>query len=170
MRMRPHPIIVTIVGLGNVGRSILHELLCQSRWLEINIMDPSDQVSGSLLDLGHASMLNGRARFTINNRSKLADSDFIFHCAGVSIPPGHTREYAMYENLHITYDVFSNYEPYKEDPKIIVLSNPLDILSLCSWKASGLPRGECDRCWYHARQPATGLLPEVGHGRPGRNT
>ena len=138
--MRSSKYIVSILGLGNVGRSILHELLTLPLDLEINIIDPSEEIAGSVLDLGHASMLHPGVRFTINNSAKLDDSDFIFHAAGVSIPKGHPREFAMYENVHITREIFRNYTPYKASPKIIVVSNPVDVIALHTWKYSGLPK------------------------------
>lgn len=129
--------IISILGFGHVGRTIMNLLLSHESGYEINVMDPSEDISGSLLDLGQAAMLSKKKRIYVNNRSKLNDSDFIFHCAGVSIPEGRSREYAMHENIHITREIFEHFEPYR-DPIIIVVSNPVDVIAEAALRASRL--------------------------------
>ncbi|GEM_PF-4649461 len=130
---------ISVVGFGNVGRSLVHELLNEQEDTLINIVDPGDDIEGSVLDLGHGAMLSPHIRFELNNFSTLPKSDYIFVCAGACLPPGESRDYGMEVNEEIMREVFHNFPSHSSKARVIVLSNPVDTMSLCVWKASGLP-------------------------------
>ena len=139
--MRPYSHInITLVGFGNVGRCILNVLLQDHhRRYRVNILDPSNKVSGSMRDLGHASMLTKRHEIVWNCTDQFNEADFIFYSAGKAIPINETRNFSMADNIATVHEVFQNFTPIN-NPTIIVISNPVDVVSLEIMKASGVDK------------------------------
>lgn len=129
---------VTLVGFGNVGKCVLNVMLQDHhRSFNINILDPDPNISGSLRDLGHACMLAKRHEIIWNSQEAFESADFIIFCAGRAIPIGANRSFALDENRKIVQDVFHNFKA-KADPILIVVSNPVDVISLEILQASKL--------------------------------
>lgn len=131
-------LVVTIIGFGNVGRNIAHILIntpdCQ---FTINIMDPSPNVRGSILDLGQATFLPQKHSIIENSREFLNTSDFIFYSAGFGVPPGGSRSDLSKRNCDLVDEIFKDYKP-AVDAKIIAITNPVDNVAHRIYQASGL--------------------------------
>lgn len=158
---------VSIVGFGNVGRSVLNVLLHEAHHaFHLNVIDPSPEISGSVRDLRHSAMLTKYHRIFVNDYERLERAHFIIFCAGSSIPIGHPREYAMMENAGIAKDVFSELS-FSNNPMIIALTNPVDVITDCIRGITGLPyqqvvgigalidtlRMECQLSWVTKTNP-----------------
>lgn len=128
---------ITILGLGNVGSTIASLLLCQKDSLTINIMDPSPDVEGNLLDLQHAVALEKRHKFSVNDYAAFVESDFIFHTAGARIVGNNNRMSVARESIEITREIFDGVQ-FRNNPYIIVIANPVDIIGYATWKFSGI--------------------------------
>ncbi len=100
-------------------------------------MDPSPNIEGSLLDLGHASFLTGNHTFVENSQELLNASEYIFHSAGIGVPPGGSRLDLAEKNCNLSYTIFKDYKP-TVDAKIIVITNPVDNVTFHTYKATGL--------------------------------
>ncbi len=123
-------ITITIIGFGHVGRLLAYRLLAfgsQYHFL-INIIDPARDIKGSFLDISHAAGFHSQHKITLNDFSIMEKSDFIFHCAGPSVPINASRLSIVKESIRMTSDIFENFRS-KTDPYIIVISNPVDIVS-----------------------------------------
>ncbi len=129
---------VVIFGFGHVGRVLTFGLLQTGKPLRIHVIDPSAKIAGGLLDLQHAAEGTDHS-ISRADQDVLSKADFIFHCAGGSVLEGMTRLDLAKSNSQLTRDVFSKYS-LKPDCKVIVISNPVDVLTYWSWKASGLPK------------------------------
>lgn len=130
---------VTIVGFGNIGRCITSLLLSTSKEaLHINIMDVSTKLTGSLLDFQHALQLYPQHSMSYNDQHKMNESNFVFHCAGASVPKGKSRLDTCEQSMQITENVFTNYKPSLL-PFIIIVSNPVDVISHITQKITNLP-------------------------------
>ena len=99
-------------------------------------MDPSSDVSGSFLDLSHAACLDNTHQVVMNNPQLLSESQFIFHCAGASVPLNASRLSVVQESIDITTQIFQDFES-KIDPYIIVVANPVDIISYHTYRLTG---------------------------------
>ncbi len=129
---------VSIVGFGNIGRALAHLLINSDKYcFEINVIDPSSSIEGSILDIGHAAMLKGSAEIILNDWSFLNESEFIFHCVGVGVPMGASRLDIAGQNIKLTIAIFKDFKP-KVDSKIIVISNPDDVISHFNYLSTGL--------------------------------
>ena len=133
-------LVVTIIGFGNIGKTI-GSLLVQYKkaHLHINVMDAKDTVEGAIWDLQHGSQLDAKHKWYFNNQALFESSDFIFHCAGASVPKGKNRGVTRQASGRITEQVFANYQPTKE-PFIIVVANPVEIVTYITQKVTQLPK------------------------------
>lgn len=131
---------ISIVGLGNVGKFIAGTLLSiEDVRLDINIMDPKPAVIGAVYDLEHAAAIKGNHKFTFNSNDRFQNADFIFHCAGTPVPKGASRLVTCQSSIEITETVFEDFQSNKE-PFIIVLANPVEIITLVTQRLTGLPK------------------------------
>jgi L-lactate dehydrogenase len=133
-------LIVTIIGFGNVGKTVAALLLPYKNYeFQINIMDTDKNVSGALLDFEHGAQLYDHHQVLYNNTELFNQSDFIFHCAGASVPKGYSRIVTSQTSIDITETIFKNFTPQKE-PFIIVIANPVEIISYITQKITRLPK------------------------------
>ena len=130
---------VSIIGMGNIGK-VICVLLSQKKdhIFTLNIVDTSPNVEGAILDFQHGQHLFQPHHITYNSTEILTNSDFIFHCAGASVPKGQSRLSTSGASIEITEQIFTGFHPKKE-PKIIVVSNPVEIISTITHKLTGLP-------------------------------
>ena len=129
--------IITVIGLGNVGQTIVQNLLMlNSSSFIINVMDPAD-VSGSILDLQHAAAVEKKHQLYYNNKQLFEQSDYIFHTAGPYFELGTSRLSVTDKSIEMTHQIFDAVE-FQSEPFIIVISNPVDIISYHVWKATAL--------------------------------
>src|SRR3989338_5372396 len=129
---------VTVVGAGNVGAT------CAQRLIEKNVCDVVlvDVVEGipqgKSLDLMEARPveLHDRKIIGSNDYAQTKDSDVVVITAGVARKPGMSRDDLLKTNAQIVGSVTS--EVVKQSPNsiIIVVSNPLDVMTHLSWLKS----------------------------------
>lgn len=133
-------LIITILGFGNVGKTIGALLLPYKSFKStIHIMDTDDHVSGALLDLRQGAQLYPNHEIVFNDPQLLNASDFIFHCAGASVPVGESRLTTCQASIEITEAIFKDFKSTK-NPFIIVVTNPVEIITFITQKITGLPK------------------------------
>lgn len=129
---------VSVIGFGNVG-SVLSTLLLQHPHpIRLNIMEPDTQKRGAFLDIYHAIHLFSNKTLTINDENELIDADFIFYSAGVQNIHGKGRLSTIEANKKITSSIFEGLK-FTKTPFIIVITNPVDIISYHVHKITQLP-------------------------------
>lgn len=130
---------ITLLGLGNIGKQVCSSLIAMKYFsFTINIIELSNEPSGAFLDLEHAAVLYPNHNLSWNNQELLNQSDYVFHCAGGSIPKGKSRLEVTEKSILITEQVFKDFKPLKSC-KIIVISNPVDLISFITQKVTGIP-------------------------------
>lgn len=130
--------IVSIIGIGNVGKAMFTLLLHHPSIQQINIMDPSDVQEGTILDMLHMQALLTDKSILVNDEEAFSQSDYHFHCAGIQNKIGESRLSILEKNAELCETIFGN-KNLKETSRIIVISNPLDIITHYTIKASQLP-------------------------------
>ncbi len=132
---------VAIIGFGNIGKALAFRLLEDQYHVDhICIIDPDETIEGARLDIEDAAILHN-CDFSLNDAQEFQQCDIIFHCAGASVPKTGNRLEIAAENVLITKQIFESYHP-KEQARIIVVTNPVDIISFYSWKYSDLPANQ----------------------------
>lgn len=137
--MNCEQIHISIIGLGKIGRTLLLSLINQTEYAyTINIVSRQEVLSGFLLDLVQGLQLKNHHQITLNSDTNFKLSEFIFHCAGVGVKQGASRLTTSNDNIRITRDIFEKNHP-NPNAKIIVITNPVDIISHYVWRFTKLP-------------------------------
>lgn len=132
---------ITVVGAGNVGATAAH--WCVAKELgDVVLLDVIEGVpQGKGLDLMQSNPLDGTDCWVkgTNNYEDTADSDVCIVTAGIARKPGMSRDDLLNTNYKIVSMVAENLARYSPNTVIIVVSNPLDVMTYTAWKASGFP-------------------------------
>lgn len=132
---------ITVVGAGNVGATAAH--WCVAKELgDVVLLDVIEGVpQGKALDLMQSNPLDGTDCWVkgTNNYEDTADSDVCIVTAGIARKPGMSRDDLLNTNHKIVNMVAENLARYSPNTCIIVVSNPLDVMTYTAWKASGFP-------------------------------
>jgi malate dehydrogenase len=133
---------VTVIGAGNVGATCANVLAHQDIVNEIVMLDIAGDVArGKALDTWQQAPIDEystRVKGT-DNYADTADSDIVIITAGVPRKPGMSRDDLISTNAKIVSGVTKSILQYTKDPILIVVSNPLDVMTYAAQKTSGLP-------------------------------
>lgn len=133
---------VSIIGAGYVGSSIAYAMALRDIAREIFIIDLiKEKVSGEVMDIRHGIPSMGTTDVYVGDYSDCADCDLIIICAGRNRKPGETRLCLTNENVKIMQSVVEQMKPYYTRGNILIVSNPVDILTYKVAEWMGLPNG-----------------------------
>ena len=137
---------VTVVGAGNVGATCADVLAYREIAEEIVLIDIKEGVAeGKALDIFQKAPINqydSRTVGSTNDYSKTANSDVVVITSGLPRKPGMTRDDLIVTNAGIVKSVTENVVKYSPNAIIIVVSNPLDVMTYQAHLTSGLNRNK----------------------------
>jgi malate dehydrogenase len=132
---------VAVIGAGQVGATTAQRIL-EKNIADVVLFDiVQGMPQGKALDLMEASPVEGHDR-RIAGTSDYKDiegAEIVVVTAGLPRKPGMTREDLLALNSKIISDVASNVKIYANASKIIVVTNPLDIMTYQMWQSVGFP-------------------------------
>lgn len=134
---------VTVVGAGNVGATCANVLAHKDLVKEVVILDiKGDLARGKALDSWqqapidyYSTQIKGTEDY-----ADTADSDIVVITAGIPRKPGMSRDDLIATNAKIVSMVAKSIMEHSANPIIIVVSNPLDVMTYAAHQASGLDR------------------------------
>jgi len=133
---------ITVIGAGNVGASVALRIADQDLANEIVLIDILEGIpQGKALDLwqsGPVQQYDARVVGT-NDYADTANSDIIVMTAGLARKPGMSRDDLLVANTEIVRDAISKVAPKSPKAIIIVVSNPLDVMTYVAMKVSKFP-------------------------------
>ncbi len=133
---------VTVIGAGNVGATCANVLAHQDIVNEIVMLDiAGDMAKGKALDTWQQAPIDDYST-RVTGTSDYADtagSDIVIITAGVPRKPGMSRDDLITINAKIVSGVTKSILEHSKDPILIVVSNPLDVMTYAAQKTSGLP-------------------------------
>lgn len=132
---------VTVVGAGNVGATVANVLAHRDIVKEIVLLDiVGDMARGKALDTWQQAPIDSYStRLTGTSDYKdTKNSDIVVITAGIPRKPGMSRDDLISTNANIVVSVVKSILEYSKNPIIIVVSNPLDVMTYAAYKASGL--------------------------------
>lgn len=137
---------VTVVGAGNVGATCADVLAYREIAEEIVLIDIKEGFAeGKALDIWQKAPINqydSRTVGTTGDYSKTANSDVVVITSGLPRKPGMTRDDLIVTNAGIVKIVTENVVKYSPNAIIIVVSNPLDVMTYQAHLTSKLPRNK----------------------------
>lgn len=131
---------VTVIGAGNVGATCAQ--VCAERELanEVVLLDIKEGVAeGKALDLWQTAPVNSydsRVVGITNDYSRTANSDVVVITSGLPRKPGMSRDDLISVNAGIVKQVTENVVKHSPNAVIIVVSNPLDVMTYCAYLAA----------------------------------
>jgi malate dehydrogenase len=135
--------MITIVGAGKVGASAAFEIL-RYRISDVTLIDiAEDLAKGEALDMMQAAPaieFDGKIRGTSDYR-EMQGSELVIVIAGQARKPGMTRIDLMNNNAKIIRSIVKEVAKHAPDCKLMVVTNPVDIMTYIARRESGLPSG-----------------------------
>ena len=132
---------VTVVGAGNVGATVANVLAHKDIVKEIVLLDiKGNFAKGKALDSWQQAPIDYYST-SITGTDKYKDtanSDIVVITAGIPRKPGMSRDDLIATNAKIVVSVVKSIMEHSADPIIIIVSNPLDVMTHAAFKASGL--------------------------------
>jgi len=134
---------ISIIGAGNVGATVAYSLAMKGICHEIVLRDRNIEIArGKALDMSQAA--NAARMHTLvsvaENAADMADSDVVVITAGSPRLPGMSREDLLMINAEITKEVVADVKEHAPEAIIIMVSNPLDVMTYVALKESGFPK------------------------------
>jgi malate dehydrogenase len=134
---------ITVVGAGNVGATTAQRLAEKElarRVVLVDIMEGIPQGKG--LDQWESAPIEGFDSRVIgtNTYEETAGSDIVIITAGIARKPGMSRDDLLNTNAGIVKQVSENVRDTSPEAIIIMVSNPLDVMSYVAKQVTGFPR------------------------------
>lgn len=134
---------VTVVGgAGNVGATCANVLAHDNLVNEVIMLDLNGNMAkGKALDMWQQAPIDEYSSRLIgtDDYAATAGSDIVVITAGIPRKPGMSRDDLIGTNAKIVNSVVENILKYTPNPIIIVVSNPLDVMTYAAFKKAGLP-------------------------------
>ncbi len=135
---------ITVVGAGNVGATCADVLAYREVANEIVLLDIKEGVAeGKALDIWQKApidLYDSRTIGSTNDYSKTANSDVVVITSGLPRKPGMTRDDLIATNANIVKSVTEQIAQYSPNAILIVVSNPLDVMTYVASVTSKFPR------------------------------
>lgn len=133
---------VAIIGAGFVGSSIAYALALRDIAREVVLIDISRKRSeGEAWDIRHGIPALGTADIYAGDYSDCADCDLIIITAGRNRRPGESRLDLAVENIEVMRTIIDSIKPHYTHGVILIISNPVDILTQKASEWMGLTDG-----------------------------
>ncbi|MDG1516930.1 MAG: malate dehydrogenase [Flavobacteriales bacterium] len=128
---------ITVVGAGNVGATCANVCAHKELATEVVLLDIKEGVAeGKSLDMWQTAavnMYNTKTVGSTNDYTKTANSDVVVITSGLPRKPGMSRDDLIATNAGIVKSVTENVIKHSPDAIIIVVSNPLDVMTYCAF-------------------------------------
>ncbi|KAJ8417689.1 hypothetical protein AAFF_G00225320 [Aldrovandia affinis] len=133
---------VTVVGVGMVGMASAISVLMKELADEVALVDVmEDKLKGEAMDLQHGGLFLRTPKIVADkDYSVTAHSKVVVVTAGARQQEGESRLNLVQRNVNIFKFIIPNIVKYSPNCIILIVSNPVDILTYVAWKLSGFPK------------------------------
>jgi len=134
--------MISIIGAGKVGSAAAFDIL-RFKISDVVLVDANEsEAKGEALDMMQAAPaieFDGQITGT-NDYSQIRGSELVIVTAGFGRKPDMTRIDLMNMNAQIMRSIIKEVVKYAPDCKLMIVSNPVDIMTYVAFKESGFPR------------------------------
>ncbi|UAT42761.1 malate dehydrogenase [Anaplasmataceae bacterium AB001_6] len=131
---------VGIVGAGNIGGVLAHMIMMRLL-ADVVLLDiDADVVKGKAIDImSSAPIFDSGVKFSLSNDyAELSDADIVVVTAGIARKPGMSRDDLVDTNFKVIEQVAKKIKDCaKNEPVVIVVTNPLDVMTYAMCKVTG---------------------------------
>lgn len=134
---------ISVIGAGNVGATCANVIAHKGIAREVVLLDIKEGIAeGKALDIWQTSAINSfntRVTGVTNDYEKTAGSSIVVITSGIPRKPGMSRDDLIKTNANIVKEVTEKVIQHSPDAIIIVVSNPLDVMTYTAFKAANRP-------------------------------
>jgi L-lactate dehydrogenase len=132
---------IVVIGAGNVGAASAFTLMVSGLIPEIVLIDVNrDKAEGEVMDMNHGMPFVKPVKIYAGDYPDCRDADIIVITAGANQKPGETRIDLVYKNTAIFKTIIDNVVRYNRNCILLVVTNPVDILTYVTYKLSGFSK------------------------------
>jgi malate dehydrogenase len=134
---------ITVVGAGNVGATAAQRIADKELANELVLIDVIEGMpQGKGLDMYEAAPVEAADTHIVgtNSYDATSNSDIVVITAGIARKPGMSRDDLQNTNAGIVKSVTEQVVAKSPNSILIVVSNPLDVMTYVAWKVSGFDR------------------------------
>jgi L-lactate dehydrogenase len=129
-----------IIGAGQVGMSCAYSMLIQNTLDEMVIYDiNTEKLEGEVMDLLHGLPFVAPTNVRAGSLEDGKDADVVVITAGAKQKPGESRLDLVHRNVTIFKDLIPEVVEHCPHAVLLVVTNPVDVMTYVSLKLSGLP-------------------------------
>jgi len=133
--------LLIVGGGGMVGATAAYACALRSVIEEIVLIDRNEDLAwGQAADINDAMGIDRNVVVHTGNYSDINDDDIVVITAGAPQLPGQTRLELIDVNAKIMCDIVKNIMANGAKPYLVIVSNPVDVLTYVALKESGLPK------------------------------
>ncbi|EMD90531.1 hypothetical protein COCHEDRAFT_1105722 [Bipolaris maydis C5] len=133
---------IAILGAGDVGATIAYSLIMDPVAGDILIVDPKEEVrDAQVQDLSDATFHgNTTTRIRSGTHKEAGQCDIVVITAGAKQKKGESRTDLIGRNKAILESAISDMKPFRPDTVLLLVANPVDVLTYFAQHFSGLPK------------------------------
>jgi L-lactate dehydrogenase len=133
---------IAIIGVGAVGATAAYALMISGLAAEIVLIDVNEhKAEGEAMDLAHGAPFVRPVTVRPGKYADCAGAQIVVITAGLAQKPGETRLELVTKNVAIFRDIVPQIAAAAPNAVLLVVTNPVDILTLATLKFSGFPPG-----------------------------
>ncbi|TQS32138.1 hypothetical protein Golomagni_07555, partial [Golovinomyces magnicellulatus] len=134
---------IAIIGAGKVGAAIAYSVIHKQIASEVLILDiREDFQDAQIQDLRDSTSFGISPRVRPGTWKECGQCDIVVFTAGTNQKPGESRLALVQRNLGVIKSSFAQMMPFKEDTVLLMVTNPVDIMTYFAIKYSGLPANQ----------------------------
>lgn len=131
---------VAVIGTGFVGSSSAFALMQSGLFSEMVLVDVmKEKAEGEAMDINHGAALCNPMNIYAGDYVDIKDAAIIVLTAGANQKPGETRLDLLKKNISIHSSIMAEIRKQNCEGILIVVANPVDVLTLYAQKYSGMP-------------------------------
>ena len=129
-----------IIGCGFVGSASAFAMMQTGVFSELVLVDVNRaKAEGEAMDLSHGMSFTYPMKIYAGDYADLAECSLIVVTAGANQKPDETRLDLVHKNVGIFKSIIPEIVKYNKEAILLIVSNPVDILTYAALKLSGLP-------------------------------
>ena len=130
-----------MIGLGQVGLACTYSMLIQDCFDVLVLQDlDAEKTEGEAMDFAHGMSFIAPTEIVVGTVADAGkDADVVIITAGATQEPGETRLDLVERNVAIFQEIVTDVAKYCPDAILLIVTNPVDIMTYVSLKISGFP-------------------------------
>ena len=131
---------ISIIGAGFVGSTSAFAILDAGLASDIVLVDINrEKAEAEAMDLSHGAAFVKTVNVIAGDLKDTANSDLVIITAGIGPKPGETRLDVLNKNIPVFKDIIPKLASFSPNSILLVVSNPVDILTYLTYQYSGFP-------------------------------